>query len=88
MATVQLTLMTKPGCHLCDDAREVVESVQRALSDVAIEVRELNILEDPALARLYSEEIPVVQINGRRHAIWRVDPMKLEAAILRASKNK
>ena len=87
MAVVQLTLLTKPGCHLCDDAREVVASVSETLSSrgITVEVQELNILEDAALARRHSEEIPVVQINGRRHAIWRVDPAKLERAIERAA---
>ena len=87
MAAVQLTLLTKPGCHLCDDAREVIASVRDAVGSrgIATELQELNILEDAALARRHSEEIPVVQINGRRHAIWRVDPAKLEHAIERAA---
>lgn len=88
MSTVQLTLITKPECHLCDDAREVVAAVRQKLASVGIatELEELNILEDPKLARLYAEEIPVVQINGRRHAIWRVNAEKFEHAIVRAAK--
>lgn len=87
MPTVHLTLLSKPGCHLCDDARDVVSSVREtlALRGIDTELRELNILEDPALARRHSEEIPVVQINGKRHAIWRVDADKFERAIERAA---
>lgn len=87
MAIVHLTLLTKPGCHLCEDARDVVSGVCEAMSSrgIAIEFHEHNILEDQALARRHSEDIPVVQINGRRHAIWRVDATKLERAIERAA---
>ena len=87
MSTVHLTLLSKPGCHLCDDARAVIERVRASLRSrgVETELQELNILEDERLARRHSEEIPVVQINGRRHAIWRVDATKLERAIERAA---
>lgn len=85
---VTITLIGKPGCHLCDDARTVIERVRGELAADGIEtaLEELDILEDPALARLHSEDIPVVQVNGRRHAIWRVDPERLTAAVTRAAK--
>ena len=47
---------------------------------------EQNILEDETLARLHSEEIPVVLLNGKRHAIWRVDGDRLTAAIQKAAR--
>ncbi|WP_025133317.1 glutaredoxin family protein [Leucobacter sp. PH1c] len=88
MRTVQLTLIGKPGCHLCDDAREVIAGVRSELSARGIETRldELDILQDPALARTHSEHIPVVQVNGKRHAIWRVDPARLTAAVEKAAR--
>lgn len=52
----------------------------------ATTLTELNILDDPALARLHAEEIPVVLLNGRRHAIWRVDEDRLAAAIMKAAR--
>lgn len=84
---MRITLIGKPGCHLCDDAREVVEGVRAKLAaeSVATELVELNILEDEALARLHSEDIPVVRVGEKRHAIWRVDPDKFEAAVRRAA---
>lgn len=87
MAAVSLTLIGKPGCHLCDDARAVVAGVRAQLGErgVDTELEELNILEDEQLARLYSEEIPVLRVNGKQHAIWRVDAEKLERAILRVA---
>lgn len=42
---------------------------------------ELNLLEDPALAERYAEEIPVVLIDGAQHAYWRVDAARLRAAL-------
>lgn len=87
MTTVQLTLIGKPGCHLCDDARGTIERVRTELAERGIETSldELDILQDPQLARRHSEDIPVVQINGRRHAIWRVDPERLTAAVEKAA---
>ena len=84
--SVSLTLIGKPGCHLCDDAREVIESVIEGLpADVPrVEVSERNILVDPALYEKYVEEIPVVLVDGRVHTYWRVDPARLRTALLEA----
>lgn len=88
MRTVQLTLIGKPGCHLCDDARTVIADVRAEMSarGIETELAELDILQDQALARVHSEDIPVVQINGKRHAIWRVDSARLTAAIEKAAR--
>lgn len=88
MTTVQLTLIGKPACHLCDDARAAIAQVRADLEAQGVETTldELDILQDPALARRHSEDIPVVQVNGRRHAIWRVDPVRLAAAIEKAAR--
>lgn len=80
-----LTLIGKPDCHLCDVAHEVVETVLADLpDDVArrIEVTEASIAQDPALYELWWEKIPVVLIDGRLHAHWRVPPAALRAALL------
>jgi hypothetical protein len=82
-----LTLIGKPDCHLCDVAHEVVESVLADLPDEVadqIDVREASIVEDPALYDLWWEKIPVVLIDGRLHAHWRVAPERLRAALLGA----
>jgi glutaredoxin len=72
---VEITLITKPGCHLCDDARPVVERVVAGFDDVTLVER--SILDDARLQELYSDDIPVVLIDGRQHSAWRVDPGKL-----------
>ena len=75
----RLTLLTRPGCHLCDDARTAVEDVLGGFPEVAFEER--SIVGDAELEREYAEEIPVVLIDGRVHTIWRVDRARLIAAL-------
>ena len=86
MTTARITLVGKPGCHLCDDARDVVGAVVGELADrqdaPRIEVEEKSILDDAALHERFVEEIPVVLINDRVHNYWRIDPARLRAALL------
>jgi glutaredoxin len=56
-----VTLYGKPGCHLCDDARAVVERVQ---ADHPFELREVDVSLDPDLHREYGERIPVLALDG------------------------
>ena len=87
MPTVSLTLIGKPGCHLCDNARDVIASVVADLGSAAsVELDEKSILDDADLHEKYVEEIPVVLINGRVHNIYRVDPARLKNALLEAAK--
>jgi hypothetical protein len=86
MPTAHLTLIGKPGCHLCDDARAVVTTV---VADLGAEpgaptvvLEERSILDDPALHELYVEDIPVLLINGLVHNYWRIDPTRLHTALL------
>jgi glutaredoxin len=80
----RLTLLTKPGCHLCDEARDVVDTVLDSLvgAGVAIpELQEQSIYDDPDLFGRYAEEIPVVLLDGKVHTYWRVDPERLTKAL-------
>ncbi|HYI51766.1 MAG TPA: glutaredoxin family protein [Microbacterium sp.] len=84
----ELTLIGKPDCHLCDVAREIVEGVLAELPDDvadAIEVREASIADDPALYDVWWEKIPVVLIDGRLHAHWRLSQERLRTALLDAA---
>jgi hypothetical protein len=76
-----LTLISKPDCHLCDVAREVVETVVADLPDDSVVVEERSILDDPALYEQWWEKIPVVLVDGELHAHWRVSPDRLRAAL-------
>jgi glutaredoxin len=81
IATV--TLLSKPGCHLCDAAREVVATV--VAESPGTRFVETSILDDPELYDRYVEEIPVVLINGSVHNIWRVDADRLRGALQEAT---
>ena len=74
----RVTLYSRPGCHLCENARAVIEEVCAELGESWTEV---SILEDPELIRRYGEEIPVTLVDGRQHDFWRVDPARLRAAL-------
>lgn len=82
----RLTLIGKPECHLCDDARAVVTSVIAGLDDpTAVAVEEVSILDDADLNEKYWDEIPVLLINGVVHNIWRIDSVRLRAALMEAT---
>ena len=80
MTTV--TLIGKPGCHLCEDARTVVDAVLAEFPRVGM--LERSILDDPALHERYWDEIPVVMIDDAVHTIYRVDADRLRAALAAA----
>jgi glutaredoxin len=75
-----VTLYGRAGCHLCDEARAVVESVCGELGESYVEV---DIDTDPALVERFGEEIPVTFVDGRQHDFWRVDPSRLRIALQR-----
>ncbi len=77
----RITLLGKPGCHLCDDARAVVA---RVAEDTGVGWQERSILDDPDLLEEYAEQIPVVLLDGRQHTFWRVDEQRLRAALNRS----
>ena len=80
----RLTIISKPDCHLCDVAREIVETVVADLPDdaaEALEIEELSIVDDEVLYAQWWEKIPVVLIDDRLHAHWRLDAGRLRAAI-------
>jgi glutaredoxin len=79
---IVLTLIGKPGCHLCDDAEVAVQSVIDDFSHVSLE--KVNILENPVLLDKYSEQIPVLLINGQIHNYWRIDTERLREALAKA----
>lgn len=74
-----VTLIGREGCHLCDDAREVVTSVLAEYPDVTFS--EVSIDEDEALRAEYWEHIPVVLIDDKVHNFWRIDPDRLRAKL-------
>jgi hypothetical protein len=76
--TARVTLYVRPGCHLCEDARTVVE---RVCADLGEEFAEVSIDDDPAIVEEYGDEVPVTLVDGRRHDFWRVDEARLRTAL-------
>ncbi|HEY0642036.1 MAG TPA: glutaredoxin family protein [Nocardioides sp.] len=77
-ADPRVTLYSRPGCHLCDDAREVVV---RVCDDLGLGWVEVDIESDPDLEDRFGEEIPVTFVDGRQHDFWRVDEARLRKAL-------
>ncbi len=74
----RITLIGKPGCHLCDDARVVIARVATELSESWTEV---SIQDDAELRELYAEQIPVTLVDGRQVDYWRIDEGRLRRAL-------
>ena len=74
----RVTLIGKPGCHLCDEARVVIA---RVCADLGEQFDELSILDDPRLADKYFETIPVTLVDGKPHDQWRVNEERLRTAL-------
>lgn len=82
---IELTLIGKPGCHLCEDAEAAIDRVLGSFlpthPSVVISMTQKNILDDAELAAKYSEEIPVLLINGKVHNYWRIDEDRFARAL-------
>ena len=76
--TARVTLYSRPGCHLCDDARAVVN---RVCGELGESFDEVDINSDPALLDRFTDEVPVTFVDGRQHDFWRVDEARLRAAL-------
>jgi glutaredoxin len=75
---LHIEIYSRPGCHLCEDARE---SIDRVLRGREADVRVINVEDDPELEAAYGMEIPVVMIDGEKAFIYRVDEAELERKI-------
>ena len=60
---IRIEIYTRPGCHLCDEAKAVIQTVQ---DRHRLDVRVINIEDDPHLEAAYGMDIPVVFINGKK----------------------
>jgi len=75
-----VTLLTRPGCHLCDDVRAVLE---RVTGELGVPLDEVDISADPELTRRWGELIPFTLVDGKQHAHWRVSERRLREALAR-----
>jgi hypothetical protein len=75
-----VTLYGKPGCHLCDEARAVVERVR---AERPFDLVEIDVTLDPTLHRRYGERIPVLELDGEELFEYFVDPDALQGRLAR-----
>lgn len=78
---ITLTIYSRPGCHLCDEMKEVVGRVART-APKPVTLAEVDISSDPELERRYGLEIPVLAVNGRKAAKYRVTEEKLRRMLV------
>jgi glutaredoxin len=81
--SIRVEIYSRPGCHLCDDAKEIIQRVQRRYP---FSLRLINIEEDPALEAAYGTEIPVIFINGNKAFKYHVDEGDFEKRVKRLRK--
>jgi hypothetical protein len=77
-AEPRVLVLTRSGCHLCEQAIEVVAQVC-AESGTGWTTQDID--TDPELRRRYTDEVPVTFVDGAQHDFWRVDPARLRAAL-------
>lgn len=77
-AGARVSLLSRPGCHLCDDAREVIARVAGELG-VGWTERDITASDDDL--RQYADMIPVTFVDGVQHDFWRVDEARLRKAL-------
>lgn len=78
MTAARITLLSRPGCHLCDDARQVIS---RVADDLGVAWEERDITQSEADLREYWERIPVTLVDGVQHDFWRVSEDRLRRAL-------
>jgi hypothetical protein len=71
-------LIGKPDCHLCEQAQEVVA---RVCAETGVQWESVSIFDQPSLADLYAEFIPVILVDGRVHDQFGVNETRLRAAL-------
>ena len=76
----RVLVLVRQGCHLCDQALEVVSAVCAETGD---SYTTQDIDADPELVSRYTDEVPVTFVDGAQHDFWRVDPTRLRRALAR-----
>ena len=76
----RVVVYTREGCHLCEIAEQQVADVCAGTGDTWVRV---DIDDDPDLRARFTEQVPVTFVDGAQHDFWRVDPVRLGAALAR-----
>jgi glutaredoxin len=76
----RVVVLTRVGCHLCDEA---IARVAAVCAETGDKYAVVDVDSDLELQRRYTEQVPVTFVDGAQHDFWRVDPLRLKAALLR-----
>lgn len=74
----RVEVLTRAGCHLCDDAEREVAAI---CGELAVGWSATDVDADPELRAEYGDRVPVILVDGREHGFWRVEPERLRAAL-------
>lgn len=74
----RITLVTREGCHLCEDAREIV---RRVAAETGAGFTVTDVDDDPGLPSRYTELVPVLLVDGKELDYWRIDEQRLRRAL-------
>jgi glutaredoxin len=80
---LEVRLYTRPGCHLCDEAKSLIAPL---LAEFGARLLEVNIDGDPELKERYNLDVPVIFLEGRKIAKHRVDAVQFRRQLLDASR--
>jgi glutaredoxin len=78
VAVRTVELLARDGCHLCDDARRLVERVTAA---AGVRWTETDVDTDPGLRAEFGDLVPVVRVDGKEIGYWRIDEARLRRAL-------
>jgi len=78
VTTRNVELLSRTGCHLCDDARRLVE---RVAIEAGVGWTEIDVDADPALRAEFGDLVPVVRVDGKELGYWRIDEGRLRRAL-------
>lgn len=73
-----VTVYSRHGCHLCEDAVKTLEGMREEL---AFEIEIIYIDGNSELEKLYGNEVPVVHIDGEHHDFYRIDPERFRTSL-------
>lgn len=74
----KVVIYSRANCHLCEEAEK---NVREVLEEIHFGLEVIDINGDQELERLYSEEVPVITINGDVHDYYKVDKQRLVKAL-------
>jgi glutaredoxin len=74
----RVVLVTRVGCHLCEQAQAIVS---RVTTELAVGYREVDVDADPAMTAEFGDRVPVVLVDGTEHTYWHVDEGRLRRAL-------